>query len=304
MKRTVQKITPQRASSFDQQVWPVIVALTVLCGISVGAILTLLNGPWMWGSLLILPAFSALALFLLFYLDDSFLRRSLQLAIILSLAVHMLILVVTSVVHIFQNPFQQPEKKVAQRQERTIEISDQHTQFVWEETNPRETPEPEIEAERQQLSSLKSDARVTAINNLLTSTSGAIHLAQAVRSGALQPTTARQIIQLGSQHTKALVRDLFARADRGVIAAHLDGLARRVFLAVSASSVRGQGFGCGRGRWVVLVRGAVFDGGEAGRQVEDRFAALMRHDPTGGEALAVADPIDDEPNGRVVAPGA
>jgi hypothetical protein len=151
MKRTVQKITPQRASSFDQRVWPVIVALTVLCGISVGAILTLFNGPWMWGSLLILPVFSALALFLLFYLDDSFLRRSLQLAIILSLAIHMLILVVTSVVHIFQNPFQQPEKKVAQRQERTIEISDQHTQFVWEETNPRETPEPKIEAQRQQL---------------------------------------------------------------------------------------------------------------------------------------------------------
>lgn len=165
MKRTVQKITPQRTSSFDQQIWPVIVALTVLCGISVGAILTLLNGPWMWCSLLILPAFSALALFLLFYLDDSFLRRSLQLAIILSLAVHMLILVVTSVVHIFQNPFQQPEKKVAQRQERTIEISDQHTQFVWEETNPRETPEPEIEAERQQLTTTDVEPQPIPVEN-------------------------------------------------------------------------------------------------------------------------------------------
>ncbi len=149
MKRTVEKITPPRSGSFDQQIWPVSVALTVLCGISGGAILTLLEGPWMWGSLLILPAISAVAMLLLFYLDDSILRRSLQLAIILSLAGHMLILVVTSVVNIFQSPFVQPEKKVALRQERTIEISDQNTQFVWEETNPRETPEPKIEAERQ-----------------------------------------------------------------------------------------------------------------------------------------------------------
>ncbi len=75
---------------------------------------------------------------------------SLQFSIIISLAIHLVVLVFASVVNIFQNPFQQPERKVAVRPERTILISDQSTQFVWEQPNLRDTPEPEIETQRQQ----------------------------------------------------------------------------------------------------------------------------------------------------------
>ncbi len=149
--RTVQKIEPARQDTFDQQFWPVIVALTVLCGIGIGAILTLLRGPWLWGSLLLLPAISALAIYGLYLLDDSKLRRSLQLAIIVSLATHLLILMIASVVSIFQIPFRESKPAVARPQPRPIEISDRRNSFVWEEPNRRDTPEPEVEAVRQQV---------------------------------------------------------------------------------------------------------------------------------------------------------
>ena len=148
-RRTVHKITPSQASNFDQQFWPVFVALTVLGGIALGAIQTILRGAWMWGSLLVLPLFAALAIFLLLNISDNRLRRSLQFAIITSLAVHLMILVFASVINIFQNPFMPSERQVAQRPIRTIEISDQRAAFVFEETNARETPEPEVETERQ-----------------------------------------------------------------------------------------------------------------------------------------------------------
>jgi hypothetical protein len=104
----------------------------------------------MWGSLLILPILAALSIFLLFNLNDNRLRRSLQFAIITSLALHLLVLVFASVINIFQNPYKPNERQVAQRPNRTIEISDQRASFVWEETNARETPEPKIETRRQE----------------------------------------------------------------------------------------------------------------------------------------------------------
>ncbi len=96
-RRYVQRIKPQQAQAFDQHFWPVLVALCVLCGIAFGAVLTLLHGPWMWGSLLLLPALAAFSIFSLYRLDNKRLRRSLQLAIIVSLAAHLLILIYASV---------------------------------------------------------------------------------------------------------------------------------------------------------------------------------------------------------------
>ena len=149
MKRSVQKITPAKSSSFDQQFWPVLVALTVLSGITLGAVLTVLRGPWMWGSLLLLPVLAAVAIFLLFHLDNHRLRRSLQFAIISSFALHLLIMVFASVVNIFQNPYKPTEREIAQNRIRTIEISDQQAAFVFQETNAQETPEPRVETEKQ-----------------------------------------------------------------------------------------------------------------------------------------------------------
>lgn len=111
----------------------------------------------MWGSLLLLPVLSVSAIFLLFRLDNATLRRSLQFAIILSLALHLFVLVFASVVNIFQNPFQPKERQVAQQREvRTIEVADRRAAFVWEETNSRETPETKVKPERQEQPTTKT----------------------------------------------------------------------------------------------------------------------------------------------------
>jgi hypothetical protein len=148
-RRTVKKILPGSRDTFDQQFWPIMVALGVLCAISIGAVITILKGPWMWGSLLLLPAATALAFVALFHMDDSRLRRSLQFAIILSLAAHLAILLFASLVNIFENPFEAPRPEVAQRKTRSIEISNQKTNFIWQQVNEKAVPEPDVEVVRK-----------------------------------------------------------------------------------------------------------------------------------------------------------
>ena len=148
--KLVRRIEPNRRRSFDQEFWPVLLALGVLCSIAIGAALTLLRGPWMWGSLLFLPATAALAIYLLYRLDDSRLRRSLQMAILLSLAAHLLVLIFASATNIFQNEFQLEQPRMAKRQPKTITVRNRQSEFAWEQPNLRETPEPEVEVRREQ----------------------------------------------------------------------------------------------------------------------------------------------------------
>ena len=149
-RRTVQKITPQRQPSFDQQFWPILVALTVLVGIASGAVATLLQGPWMWAGLMGLPVFAVMAICFLFSIKNYKVRRSLQLAIIASLAIHLLVIFTASLTNIFENRFEEPSQKVVQRPVRTIEISDRKAAFVFEEPNARPTPEPVVDINREQ----------------------------------------------------------------------------------------------------------------------------------------------------------
>ena len=62
-QRTIKRISPGRVDAFDDQFWPVVVALCVLAAIGFGAVLTLIKGPWMWLSLLLLPALTAGSLY-------------------------------------------------------------------------------------------------------------------------------------------------------------------------------------------------------------------------------------------------
>lgn len=148
-RHTIQKIEPSRPDSFDQHFWPVLVAMCVLCGIAFGAILTLMRGPWMWGSLLFLPALAAASILFLYRLDDTRLRRSIQLAILVSLAAHMLILLIASVTNIFENNFRPPQQQVANRKTKTIKVSNSRIPKVWERSNQKEAPDPVVEVEKQ-----------------------------------------------------------------------------------------------------------------------------------------------------------
>ncbi len=148
--RFVTRIEPHWRSTFDQQFWPVLVAMFVLASIVTGAILTLLRGPWMWGSLLVLPAAVVISIFVLYRVNNRRLRRSFQLALMISLAVHLVVLMMASVTQVFNNPFQSEQPQTAQRPQKTITIRNRTTPFIWQKSNQKPTPEPEVEIEREQ----------------------------------------------------------------------------------------------------------------------------------------------------------
>jgi hypothetical protein len=148
-QRTIKRISPGRVDAFNDQFWPVIVALGVLSAMGGGAILTLLTGPWMWLSLLVLPALTAGALFLLARMGDSKLRRTLQFSLIISLAAHLLILIISSLLFIFNSGVEKDWKQVAKRQTRTIQFTNQNSSVSIPVREPDNTPEPEVEIQRQ-----------------------------------------------------------------------------------------------------------------------------------------------------------
>ena len=155
MKRTVRKITPSQQSTFDQQRWPVLIAVAVFCGIAAGAVMTVATGIWLWASLLLLLGLSTLAIRYLYRLNDSRLSRSVQFSIVVSLAFHLLLLIFAAVTSIFQNPYKPPQRPVVETKVRPIEISDQQAAFVWEKVNSRETPEPDVDVEREDVAATK-----------------------------------------------------------------------------------------------------------------------------------------------------
>ena len=125
-------------------------AIVVLVSIGAGAIVTLLSGPWMWGSLLILPAAAAVAIALLYRLDDSKLRRSLQFAILISLAVHLLVLIATSLTFIFGNQKVNEPVEMTKRPERKIIVTNRTKQLVFQQPQKHTVPDVQVEPEKQQ----------------------------------------------------------------------------------------------------------------------------------------------------------
>ncbi|MEM9409919.1 MAG: hypothetical protein AAGA30_02330 [Planctomycetota bacterium] len=151
-RHTVEKINPETPRTFDQQFWPVLVAIVVLCSIAAGAITTLLNGPWMWGSLLVLPISAAISVVILYQVDDSILRRSLQMAILSSLAVHLLILVVTSLTQIFGAFVPENQEVVSRTPERKIVVTNRAKKFVFQKPIKHEIQEKQVETTKRESS--------------------------------------------------------------------------------------------------------------------------------------------------------
>ena len=150
LRRTIERIHyDDYDRPFDQQLWPVMVALGVSCALAVGAVVALLQGTWMWIMLLVLPALAALAQSALLQMDDSKLKRSLQLAVLTSFSVHLAILIFTSAVVIFHGPPPLPQQKVVQRRSRTIEITQRANPFPWQNVVSSPIPEPDIKSLRQ-----------------------------------------------------------------------------------------------------------------------------------------------------------
>ena len=152
-RQTVKQIEPAIIQTFDQQFWPLVIATTVCCGMGVGAAIVLLDGLLLWLTLLLLPSLAVLATWVLYMIGDKRLNRSIQLAIVCSLAGHLLFIMLAGAFSIFQTtPFKanpQAEKPLP----RVIEISDSRAKFVWEQPNQVPTPEPVVDLVKQAVES-------------------------------------------------------------------------------------------------------------------------------------------------------
>jgi len=149
IRRPTERYDYYEDQPFDEQVWPVMVALGVSCVLAVGAVATLMDGAWMWTMLLLLPALAIAAHFALAEMDDSRLKRSLQLAALTSLSVHLAIMLFTSAVSIFHGPEPLPVQKVVQRRSRSIEVTRRSNPFPWQKVVSQPIPEPDIKVKKK-----------------------------------------------------------------------------------------------------------------------------------------------------------
>lgn len=144
-RQIVSTYEPPRLESFDQQFWPIFMAMCITATILAGTIVTLLAGFWMWVSLMVLPAAVATLLLVLRFVDDRRIRRSLQLAVILSFAAHCLFLIFAQQTNIFEGLFVQVTRvTVPVQQTRIINISQRTVQQPWKEVNPTPMVTPEM----------------------------------------------------------------------------------------------------------------------------------------------------------------
>lgn len=139
-----------RTDDFDEQFWPVAMAVCILAAFCIGSILTILSGPWMWGSLLAIPILVGLGLLVLSHVEHRFWRRSMQVALLLSLAFHLLVLIIAYRAAFFsgKNPLQvSVQRHITPIPQ--LEISVRQTEEIWNQPNEIETPQTEVTAERQ-----------------------------------------------------------------------------------------------------------------------------------------------------------
>jgi hypothetical protein len=146
----VRKIEPVQSVHFDEQFWPVSLALCLTAAIGAGAAISLMDGPWMWATLVALPGLLVAALVALQRVRPGLLRRSLQLAAILSAALHLMFLIACSLTDVFGRslPVEQLAEKPAVN-ERVMLVTKRESNPIWRELNRRETSDPKLEAERE-----------------------------------------------------------------------------------------------------------------------------------------------------------
>jgi hypothetical protein len=146
----VRKIEPVQSVHFDEQFWPVSLALCLTAAIGAGAAVSLMKGPWMWATLVALPGLLVAALVALQRVRRGLLRRSLQLAAILSAALHLMFLIACSLTDVFGRSL--PAEQLAEKpavNERVMLVTKRESNPIWRELNRRETSDPKLEAERE-----------------------------------------------------------------------------------------------------------------------------------------------------------
>ncbi len=142
--QNVRSFQPPQIERFDQQFWPIFMALCVTATVTAATIVSLLDGVWMWVSLMVLPAAFAIVIFALRFMDDRRWQRSVQLAVILSLALHCCFIIFAHQTNVFEGFFLNVNRiSSSVNQPRVLHISRNVEEQPWMEINEVPTPVPE-----------------------------------------------------------------------------------------------------------------------------------------------------------------
>ena len=151
-QQNVRTYSPVEVKRFDDQFWPILMALCITSAILAATLVTLLSGFWMWLSLLVLPAAVMGMLITLLLTGNKRLRRSFQLAIILSLAGHCIFVIYAKQTRIFTSglPVKEPVTRQIQPT-RSIRVAQTIPIQPWLKENKVPQPDtPEAISEKAQ----------------------------------------------------------------------------------------------------------------------------------------------------------
>jgi hypothetical protein len=164
-RRVVRKVQPGGGRYFDEQFWPVCIALVVLGAFLMGvsaAYLPLTGGVWYrtaWPSLVGIPLLVAALIVAFVYVDSRLVRRSMQLSIVLGAIVHVAFIVHMVETRIFasRSSLTSEPDEIIERRPPKVTREYHPSQLLPDEDRPRQdferpletaTPEPTYEPEQ------------------------------------------------------------------------------------------------------------------------------------------------------------
>ena len=159
VQRLIRKIRPQGPRSFDEQVWPIYVAIAVLFSYLGGVIVSILrfDDPRVHANastwLFVLLAVALGGLFCVRFLERRLLKRTIVLSLLMSMIINVSLLILMAWTSILRRPWQQTETKVAVQEQRDDVVVPEYPFFnedpkqrvPQEYERPVETGEPEAE---------------------------------------------------------------------------------------------------------------------------------------------------------------
>lgn len=160
IRRVVRKVKQPAGSSFDEQFWPVMLALFVFGGLLEGTVLAYLHfgdarwfaNAWLW--VFGIPILVCVAIWILRHVESRSLRRGIQLSIVLGLIVHWLILIVSLETNIFSRLWVEFNEMAEARQVREqliepvydpVQVESHQQQPREQLLRPVETDTPDVE---------------------------------------------------------------------------------------------------------------------------------------------------------------
>jgi hypothetical protein len=155
IRRVLRRVEPRGARFFDEQLWPVQIALVVLGGFLMGVAAAygrFSNVPWYasaWMALITIPLLISGAMIAFHYIDNRTIRRSLQLSIVLCAILHVAMIVQLVETRIFAQMFRpQPgDQELIEARPRKIVPEYHPSQLVPEEDRPRQDFERPVETQ-------------------------------------------------------------------------------------------------------------------------------------------------------------